>query len=63
MSHDVFVSYVCDERQEAAGLPEFLQAEGIHWGIDEERAAGRYPHPFYWALFVASGTGMVLEAR
>jgi CHAT domain-containing protein len=25
------------------------------------RKAGRVPHPFYWAAFVASGTGMGLE--
>jgi len=29
--------------------------------IARERAAGRYPHPFYWAAFVASGVGLGLE--
>ncbi len=26
--------------------------------VTAERAGGRYPHPFYWAAFVASGTAL-----
>jgi len=31
--------------------------------VEAERKAGRYPHPFFWAAFVASGTGTGLSAR
>lgn len=42
--------------------PRALLAAQRDW-IAKERAAGRYPHPFYWAAFVASGTGLSLESQ
>jgi CHAT domain-containing protein len=36
--------------------PEALTAAQRKW-IEKERAADRYPHPFHWAAFVASGSG------
>jgi CHAT domain-containing protein len=48
---------------EAAGTaPRALLIAQRDW-IARERAAGRYPHPFHWAAFIASGTGPSHESR
>ena len=45
----------------ADGPPQrALLAAQRQW-IARERAAGRYPHPFYWAAFVANGVGTGVE--
>ena len=43
------------------GTPQLALLAAQREYIAAERAAGRYPHPFYWAAFVASGSGRGLE--
>lgn len=45
--------------KEAGSTQRALLAAQRQW-IEKEQAAGRYPHPFYWAGFVASGVGLGL---
>ncbi|MFA6560754.1 MAG: tetratricopeptide repeat protein [Verrucomicrobiia bacterium] len=45
------------------GTPQrALLAAQREW-IAKERSGGREPHPFFWAAFVASGTGFGLEEK
>jgi tetratricopeptide (TPR) repeat protein/CHAT domain-containing protein len=48
---------------QTGGTPQrALLAAQREW-IAKERSGGREPHPFFWAAFVASGTGFGLEEK